>query len=310
MSAKGRFDGSSALTVRSFAVLLMVVLASCGGAAPSADGSADASTEAEPSAAGASEDALPSASSTPASSGTAMEAVPLGSPDGDSPLGYLEYLPPTYAADGEPSPLLVFLHGAGEAGDGSEDSLELVDDLGIPQVIAAGDWPQDRPFVVLAPQYGTAEADAECGIADDLAAFLEHAVAAYNVDQARGYLTGVSCGAIGMWDYLASHGGELVAAAVPISGHALWALEEAGCAPLAEVPVWAFHGAADDVVPVDFVEEQIGQIGACEGADAAAADLTVYPDTGHVEAIAPTYDLSAGHDIYSWMLEHTNDPGQ
>ena len=40
-------------------------------------------------------------------------------PDGttESPLGYTEYLPPTYQ-DGN-SPLLVFLHGAGESGDGS-----------------------------------------------------------------------------------------------------------------------------------------------------------------------------------------------
>jgi predicted peptidase len=237
-----------------------------------------------------------------------MEVVPLDSLGGVSPLGYLEYLPQTYAADGEPSPLLVFLHGAGEAGDGSADSLELVHDLGIPQLIAAGDWPPDRQFVVLAPQYGTAEANGECAVADDIAAFLEFALSAYNVDPARVYLTGISCGAIGIWDYLGSDGDELVAAAVPISGHALWALEEAGCVPLSEVPVWAFHGADDDVVPVGFVEEQINQIGACDGADAAAVELTVYPDTGHVESIGPTYDLSAGHDIYAWMLEHVNDP--
>lgn len=37
------------------------------------------------------------------------------------------------------------------------------------------------------------------------------------------YLTGVSCGAIGIWDYLAAHGGETVVAAVPIAGHALYA---------------------------------------------------------------------------------------
>lgn len=239
-----------------------------------------------------------------------MEAMPLDSLDGASPLGYLEYLPRTYAADGDPSPLLVFLHGAGEAGDGSEDSLKLVHDLGIPQMIAAGDWPEAQPFVVLAPQYGTEPANSECDIADDLARFIEFALLSYNVDPSRVYLTGISCGAIGIWDYLATHGDEVVAAAVPISGHALWALEEAGCAPLAKVPVWAFHGADDEVVPVSYVEEQIDEIHACDGADAAALELTVYPDTGHVEAIAQTYDGSAGHDIYAWMLEHTNESAE
>ena len=37
----------------------------------------------------------------------------------------------------------------------------------------------------------------------------------------RVYLTGVSCGAIGVWDYIAVHGDELIAAAVPIAGHAV-----------------------------------------------------------------------------------------
>ena len=239
-----------------------------------------------------------------------MEVIPLDSSGGSQAMGYLEYFPASYAPDGEPSPLLVFLHGSGEAGDGSEESLDLVSALGIPQMIAAGEWPDEHPFVVLAPQYGLTEANGECDFGEDLAEFLQWTVTTYNVDTSRVYLTGVSCGAIGVWDYLASHGGEMVAAVVPISGHALWALEEAGCAPLAEVPVWAFHGAEDDVVPVDFVAEQIDEIRACQGGDAAAIELTVYPDTGHVEAIAPTYDLSAGHDIYAWLLEHTNESAQ
>jgi hypothetical protein len=38
-------------------------------------------------------------------------------------------------------------------------------------------------------------------------------------------------------------------------------------------------------------------------------ELTVYPDADHFEndAWTRTYDLSAGHDIYAWLLEHTND---
>jgi predicted peptidase len=233
-----------------------------------------------------------------------LMARPLGSADG-APLGYLEYLPPGFG-DGEPRPLLVFLHGTGEAGDGSAAALDLVDELGIPQMIAAGDWPADRPFVVLSPQYGTVPASGKCGIADDVAAFLEFAMQHYEVDGSRVYLTGISCGAIAIWDYLAAHGGEVVAAAVPISGHAMWALEEAGCAPLAEVPVWAFHGALDDTVPVSYVEGQRDEIQACDGAASIEMQLTIYPDADH-DAWSRTYDLSAGNDIYAWMLEHRRD---
>lgn len=276
-------------------LVLALLLDACGGAgqgSPSGGPSAaaEASIEASPSAA--------------ALSG-ALVARPLGSMDG-APLGYLEYLPPGYG-DGEPRPLLVFLHGTGEAGNGSEAALDLVDDFGIPPLIAAGAWPADRPFVLLAPQYGTAPAEGRCGIAEDIADFLEFATKHYKVDVSRLYLTGISCGAIGVWDYLAAHSDEAVAAAVPISGHALWALEKVGCAPLAKVPVWAFHGAKDDTVPVAFVEGQIDQIRACDGAESVEVELTVYPDADH-DAWSRTYDLSAGNDIYAWLLEHTNTP--
>lgn len=276
---------------------MIVLLAACG---PSGEGSpsADASVRNERSV-GASPSA--SASSAP------LAARPLGSVEG-APLGYLEYLPPGYG-DGDQRPLLVFLHGAGEAGDGSDGTLDLVATLGVPRMITDGAWADDRPFVVLSPQYGTEPASGDCDIAEDIAAFLGFAIDHYEVDPARVYLTGISCGAIGVWDYLAAYGGDVVAAAIPIAGHAEWALEEAGCARLTEVPVWAFHGAVDDVVPVVHIEGPMEQIRACEGAESVDMELTVYPDADHVDndAWTRTYDLSAGNDIYAWMLEHTND---
>ena len=286
--------------------VFVALLAACGAAAqesPPGAPSADASLAVEPTIA-PSVDVAPPPSATSPSVG--MAPKPLGTVDG-APLGYLEHLPAGYGS-GEAVPLLVFLHGAGEAGDGSEEALALVDDLGIPQLIAEGDWPDDRPFVVLAPQYATRYAEARCDFADDLAAFLDFATQRYEVDSARVYLTGVSCGAIGTWDYFATHSGDgVVAASVTISGHGEWALEEAGCDLAAMPPMWAFHGAADDVVPVAHIEGPMDQLRACDGADPDGLELTVYPDTDHIQPINRTYDLSAGHDIYAWLLEHTSD---
>src|SRR5688572_32734206 len=70
----------------------------------------------------------------------------------DSPLGYGEYLPPDYDDAGQ-SPLLVFLHGSGESGDGSAEQLQFLAGTAIPAYIAFDGWPNDRPFVVLAPQH-------------------------------------------------------------------------------------------------------------------------------------------------------------
>lgn len=269
--------------------VLLLMLAGCAGPTQSSEPSA----------------APPSvAASAPAGAADVQARVTVGTEG--APLGYLEYLPAGHG-DGEPRPLLVFLHGAGEAGDGSEAALELVDDIGIPQLIAAGEWPDDRPFVVLSPQYGTDRAESDCAVADDVAAFLDFAVERYEVDPARVYLTGISCGAIGLWDYLAVHGDEVAAAAVPVSGHAEWALEKAGCPRLAEVPVWAFHGGLDDIVPTVHIEGPMDAVTECYRPDPSDWKLTVYPDADHISAIGQTYDLSAGHDIYAWLLGHTNN---
>lgn len=71
-----------------------------------------------------------------------------------------------------------------------------------------------------------------------------------------------------------------------------------------EMPVWAFHGAQDDIVPVVHIEGPMDRIRACEGAEPVEMELTVYPDAGH-DAGSRTYDRPAGHAFYAWMLEHT-----
>ena len=237
---------------------------------------------------------------TPAPPQTTLR--PAGSVDG-ADLGYVEYLPMGYG-DGTPRPLLVFIHGGGENGLGTEHSLKLVFKLGIPSLIEAGDWPPERPFVVLMPQYPPSEAD-DCRLADELRAFLDFAIQHYDIDPARVYLTGVSCGAIGVWDYLAREGDGVVAAVVQIAGHLedVWRL--AGC-DLGRTPVWVFHGEVDEIVPISYVEDAVDRLEACTDPPPVDVRLTVYPDADH-DSWTRTYDLSAGHDIYTWLLGHSKD---
>jgi predicted peptidase len=224
---------------------------------------------------------------------------PAGSVD-RAPLGYIEYLPPDYG-DGEARPLLVFLHGAGESGYGTEASLDAVFKLGISKLIQNDDWPASRPFIVLMPQYGADDAN-DCQLADEIDAFLSFAIDNYDVDEERVYLTGISCGAIGAWDYLAVNGDGVVAAAVLIASHAEDAFAKAGCA-LGEVPIWVFHGEADSIVPIHFVEDRIAALQACDPPP-EELKLTVYPGVDH-NSWSRTYNLSEGHDVYAWLLEHT-----
>jgi predicted peptidase len=172
----------------------------------------------------------------------------------------------------------------------------------VPMLIDRDRWPDNRPFVVLSPQHADV-APNHCFQSSEIDAFLAFAREHYNVDPDRIYLTGLSCGATGLWNYLAEHGDEQIAAAVPIAGFGLAAIDRLGC-ELGRTPIWAFHGALDDVVPVHGDAYPLAALERCTDPAPVDARLTVYPSTGH-DSWTQTYQRSAEDDIYSWMLSHT-----
>jgi predicted peptidase len=123
------------------------------------------------------------------------------------------------------------------------------------------------------------------------------------------FLTGLSCGAIGSWDYLGDHRGELVAAAVLIAGNpgdptvstSTWGRD--GC-NLGQVAIWSFHGDADGTVPFAPDHDTMMKLTACPSPPRRAAIFTDVSGGGH--SIWPgIYDLSGGFgNVYEWMLEH------
>lgn len=107
-----------------------------------------------------------------------------------------------------------------------------------------------------------------CDGPDDLAflrALIERLCAELCVDPARIYATGLSNGA-GMVDRLACHLAGRIAAIGPVAGaYPLWR----ACAPARPVPVVAFHGRADDVVPYAGLGDALPHIRAWAAAWAA-----------------------------------------
>lgn len=263
-------------------------------------------------------------------SASRLTAHPLGATA--SPLGYYEYLPTGYK-QGAKSPLLVFLHGYGGNGDGGPAQLpNVINDAGIAYYIANNGWAADRPFVVLSPQHNNIDSPAypypcevafggsclmqhqhnygnplpagsPCWAPSEVQAFLNYALARYNVDPARVYLTGLSCGGYGVWESLAQFGAGRIAAAVPIAGDGRPALQSAGCA-LASTPIWAFHGDADDVVNPAGSIDTINALQSCPAPPAKDVRLTVYPGVDH-DSWDHAYSGSQGQDIYGWMLGFT-----
>lgn len=207
-----------------------------------------------------------------------MPAPPPGYPAALSPQAW------AYVPGGGPHPLVLFLHGAGERGD----DLDAVLRHGPPRRIAEGWRP---PFAVLAPQ---CPAD-RWWDPDPLVHLLDDVRARFPLDPARVYLTGISTGGFGAWA-LAMRAPERFAALVPICGGGMPFFAHR----LRDVPVWAFHGARDPIVPLHYTTDMVEAVRAAGG----DARLTVYPDAAH-DAWTPAY---ADDALWTWMCAQTRGP--
>ena len=156
-------------------------------------------------------------------------------------------------------------------------------------IMIMGEDEYDFPFIVVSPQcpagdWWTDKVEVLIGLLDDI-------VSRYDVDTDRIYLTGLSMGGYGTWSLAAAHP-DRFAAMAPICGGG----KRFMAYRLNKVPVWAFHGAKDGVVPPKESEEMVTAIKA-RGGD---AKLTVYPDAGH-DSWTATYD---NQELYDWFLKH------
>lgn len=206
-------------------------------------------------------------------------------------LDYLLYVPDAHDPSGDPVPLLLFLHGAGERGA----DLQRVAAHGPPKLIAAG---ADFPAIVVSPQ--APENDWWPHRVDDLLALLDDITARYNVDEDRVYVTGLSMGGYGTWSLLQADAPRF-AAAIPICGGGNPVLAGFSRA-LRTLPVWAFHGEADTVIPV---QESIDMVEAIRAGGGENIELTTYPGVDH-DSWTQTYDDPA---VWEWLWSQRRGGG-
>jgi len=196
-------------------------------------------------------------------------------------LKYLLYLPKGYGENKDQKwPLMLFLHGAGERGN----DVNKVKVHGPAKLVEQG---KEFPFIIVSPQcpadsWWTDQLDA-------LVALLDDVQAKYAVDTNRVYLTGLSMGGFGSWA-LGCRYPNRFAAIVPICGGGEWFLAER----LKNVPVWAFHGAKDNVVPLRESQEMVDALKRAGG----NVQLTVYPEANH-DSWTETYN---NPKLYEWLL--------
>ena len=201
---------------------------------------------------------------------------------------YLSYVPKDYEADpGKAWPLVIYLHGGSDRGS----DLKKLYSSGIPDQVYRG---REFPFVMLAPQ---CPEHLRWSTDDWFESFFEEATARYRIDADRVYLTGPSLGGSGTW-YIAARYPGTFAAIAPMSGFTshLDFIDE-NIERLYEVPVWAFHGQRDTVVPFEETERIVRKL---EGRN-KNLKFSAEPDLGH----EIHWQVYPGREIYDWFLRHS-----
>ncbi|HRN55575.1 MAG TPA: hypothetical protein PLL71_03950, partial [Agriterribacter sp.] len=221
--------------------------------------------------------------------------------------GYYESLPVSYSS--EPTkkfPMIIFLHGNGERGDGSAAQLPRVLVNGPPKLINQGKFPssftvggESFSFIVISPQAITSSNSAL-----NIASLIKYCIDKYRVDEDRIYLTGLSLGGLMSWKYAESSkaNASRLAALLLVCGGVV-PKEGGGCNVAASnVALWATNNSGDTGAPPWKMDSCVKSVNACIPAPDPKAKLTIFNASGH-DAWSKTYDPNFREDglnVYEW----------
>ncbi len=229
--------------------------------------------------------------------------------------GFYRYLPADYNTSGKNYPVIIWLHGAGQVGQGTTTDLPKVLQLGLPNVISNGGFPAtfnvantDYSFIVISPQFIAWPSGS------NLAAMITYVTANYRVDADRIYLLGMSAGGGGVWDYasLSTANSNRVAAIIPFAGTMNPTQAQANRIASTNLPVWAFHNTNDGTVPVSNSRNWRNMINGYSPTPNPLMRLTEFPVVSGNAVIAhdcwtnttvPTYKVN-NQNIYEWLLTY------
>jgi len=200
---------------------------------------------------------------------------------------------------------LLFLHGAGQLGNGNS-ALPLLLNDGPAKLAAQNAFPgsftvsgKKHSFILFTPQFKTQPTVAqvkEC---------IDFVKSNYRVDPSRIYIMGISMGSEATIETAVVIPSQL-AAIVPIAGivRNYASTNKGQILANANLPVWAFHSQDDPIFPVGLASGFINTINYFT--PAVPARLTVWPNGGHdawTRAIDPAYK-EGGKNVYEWMLQY------
>jgi len=197
-------------------------------------------------------------------------------------LQYYLYFPKGYEeTESEKFPLLLFLHGGGEAGGTLED----LKTNGPPKLLAEG---KEFPFLILAPQNPYKRKWWNTRAVMQL---LDTIIETNRVDIDRIYLSGLSRGGSAAWELAVQYPDKFAALAVvcgmtPVP-YAAWINKK--------LPIWVFHGTEDRSIPISESEDMVTKLKEM-GYDVT---FTRYEGVGH-NAWVRAYNTE---ELYEWLMK-------
>jgi len=187
---------------------------------------------------------------------------------------------------GEKRPVIIHIHGAGGRGGTLEE-------IKTHPIMVLTENMEDFPFVVVAPVCPDVTGTWYDHF-QSLRSLIIEVIESDYADAERIYVMGGSMGGYTTWE-IAMSMPERFAAIVPICGGGMY--WNAG--RLANVPVWAFHGALDKTVFPEESEKMVNAVNKRGG----NARLTIYPENAH-DAWTDTF---SNPEVYKWLLSHKNE---
>ncbi len=233
----------------------------------------------------------------------------------DTGIGYLEHLPPDYYTNpSKKYPVLIFLHGMGERGDGSPAALEMVKKNGPPRRIDLGHNMcfvvngVEECFIVISPQLSSSYSSWLANITEEV---FNHVYANYRYDPDRVYLTGLSLGGGGTYRYAGSSFNQPneLAAIAPVAG---WGTGADACIiSEGNVSVWAFHGDQDNVIKYSWGVDIFNRIQNCLPTTTGEMKFTTYEGVGHNSWWMTYLEDNSWHtpNLYEWLLTQRRSSG-
>lgn len=227
---------------------------------------------------------------------------------GPNVSAYYVALPALYSQTTKKYPVLVFIHGSGQFGDGIKDLSKLLTD-GPPRLLRDSAFPPDFyvngqhfSFITLLPQFRGTPSVA------DLKAFLDGTLSEYRTDSTRIYISGLSMGARLSAEYATVYAPKITGI-VPFAGATFYDLAKVTkFIADSKLAVWCFHNEPDQVISVAETKNFVNSINGFS--PAIPAKMTIFPTSDaymkHDAWTIPTNPLyrENGKNIYEWMLSY------